>query len=159
MSKNKEVLLSVDSKEKQPDVEAGELESNVQIRQSQSLQGVQEAVERANSKRTYNAAIKEMVSSFQKEDEFINTFRKKFAWFILILVIILSVFIICLTISSFWIKFSIEIYITAFVTILVEVFGLLTILFKYLFNRKENKVLEIISKSINEFATNYHDDD
>lgn len=98
-------------------------------------------------------AIQTVMKSFKTEDEFISKYRPR-CLIVLLTIICLSIAgIIALITYNVFIKIDTIALIAALTTLLVETLGLLNIVFKYLFNRSENKVLDIVSNIIKEIIT------
>ncbi|AXF52091.1 MAG: hypothetical protein [Podoviridae sp. ctcf755] len=95
-------------------------------------------------------SIELIIDSFHNEDRFIAKNRPICLWILLSIVMISVITIFFLIGYHIFCGIDTVGLITALTTLLVEVIGLLTIIFKYLFNRKENKVLDIISNIIKE---------
>lgn len=94
------------------------------------------------------SAIKDVIESFKNEDSFITNNRPICLWIILSIVMISVVAILSLIGLNIYYKIDTIVLITSLTTLLVEILGLLSIVFKYLFNRSENKVLDIVSDII-----------
>ena len=102
-------------------------------------------------------AIQDVFRSFRNEDRFIRIHRVICLW-ILLLVVICNVIAIFVLIDKYLnSKMDVMALISILVTLLIEILGLLTIIFKYLFNRKENKVLDILSDIIKEIIKKGND--
>ncbi|MCH5171561.1 MAG: hypothetical protein J1F31_01840 [Erysipelotrichales bacterium] len=105
-----------------------------------------------NPSEAYSDLMKQMKDSFEAEEKFIRERRACYSKLIFSLIIISYILIIAITILAFVFELDMGVYISAFVALVVESLGLLKILFEYLFNRKDNKVLEIISNTLKNFG-------
>lgn len=98
-------------------------------------------------------AIETVMNSFKTEDEFIAKYRPRCLIVLLSIICFSIVGIIALITYNIFIKIDTIALIAALTTLLIEILGLLNIVFKYLFNRSENKVLDIVSNIIKEIIT------
>ena len=88
--------------------------------------------------------LKNIINSFDTEDKFITKYRTVCAVFILIIVGISFIGLIAVIVLKILrILDSVE-FISSLAVLLAEIFGLLAILFKYLFNRSENKIVDAL---------------
>lgn len=98
-----------------------------------------------------NTLNKYIFPSFEAEEKYIKSWREFLTIFVLVimvieLVVILGSYIIGFFSNSYNVDASIfSIVISGF---FVQTIGLFTIIFNYLFNRKDNKILDIIEKFI-----------
>jgi hypothetical protein len=96
--------------------------------------------------RQSQAILSPVLVSFHYEDKFIRKHRSKFSWLIFFILLINFISIIGISFISIIYEKNLVALVTVLVSLIAEMVGLLTILFKYLFNRKENKLLDILIK-------------
>lgn len=92
-----------------------------------------------------NLIIAEVIDSFKSEEKYTVDYRLIFSKLITTFMIINFVVIIGMSIYAVIDKaVNIAVIITVLVSLIAETVGLLAIIFKYLFNREQNKVLDVM---------------
>lgn len=94
---------------------------------------------------------KYILPSFYKEDDFISNMRMPLAIFIMLLIMAQIIFLFLIAIGFTFLsslidnfKFDTGVFSILATAVFANTVGLMTVLFKYIFNRKENKILDVI---------------